>query len=107
MINKTTVCATLLTVSFALPLPQALFADAPIIQTVGPIIHLADNLDEEAKLGWCIDTEGRELTDQLQAHSCKPNGDDVLFSFSPDTGMIESATYDGVCMAYNLSLIHI
>ena len=25
----------------------------------------------------------------------------MLFSFAPDSGMIESATYDGLCMAYN------
>lgn len=87
--------------TFGVVTPQKSHADAPAIQTQGPIIHLADNLDEQALLGWCIDTEGRELSDQLQAHSCKPAGDDVLFSFSPDSGMIESATYNGLCMAYN------
>jgi hypothetical protein len=81
--------------------PIYAYADAPNIQTVGPIIHLADNLDEEASLGWCIDTEGRELSDQLQAHSYKPGGDDVLFTFAAEKGMIESATYEGLCMAYN------
>lgn len=101
MTNKTKVFATVFGASFNLIMAQASFADAPAIQTVGPIIHLADNLDEEAKLGWCIDTDGRELTDLAQAHSCKPNGDDVLFSLAPDTGMIESATYEGICLAYN------
>ena len=101
MKNKTTLCATLVAASFSLIVPQASFAEAPTIKTVGPVIHLADNLDEEAKLGWCLDTDGRELTDLLHAHSCKPSGDDVLFSFAPDTGMIESATYAGLCMAYN------
>lgn len=101
MKNKTKVCATFVATSFSLITAQASFAQAPVIQTVGPIIHLADNLDEEAKLGWCIDTDGRELTDLAQAHSCKPNGDDVLFSLAPDTGMIESATYEGICLAYN------
>jgi len=87
--------------ALAVAVPQHAFADQPNIQTEGPIIHLADNLSEEASLGWCIDTEGREFNDQLQAHSCKPTGDDVLFSFSADTGMIESATYEGFCMSYN------
>lgn len=81
--------------------PQQAFAVQPNIQTVGPIIHLADNLDEADKLGWCIDSEGRELSDQLQAHSCKPAGDDVLFSFSSEIGMIGSASYEGLCMAFN------
>ncbi len=35
----------------------------PLIQTEGPIIHLADNLDEPDQLGWCIDTEGRDFSD--------------------------------------------
>ena len=101
MTRTTTYCATFMAASFGLILPQASFAEAPAIKTVGPVIHLLDNLNEEAKLGWCIDTDGRELTSLLHAHSCKPTGDDVLFSFAPDTGMIASATYDGVCMAYN------
>lgn len=101
MTRKPSVYAAVIAASFGVALPQTLLADAPVIQTVGPVIHLADNLDEEAMLGWCIDTEGRGLGDQLHAHSCKPTGDDVLFSYAPDTGMIESATYAGMCMAYN------
>lgn len=101
MTNRTKTSAVLFAVSVTLILPQASFAEAPVIQTIGPIIHLADNLDEEAKLGWCIDTDGRELTDLAQAHSCKPNGDDVLFAMATDTGRIESATYDSICLAYN------
>ncbi|MBT0955819.1 hypothetical protein IV417_00350 [Alphaproteobacteria bacterium KMM 3653] len=64
------------------------------------MIHLADNLNEKAKLGWCIDTVGRGLSDQLHAHSCKPTGDDVLFSYA-ENGVISSATYEGKCMAYS------
>ena len=101
MTYRTPICITLLCASLGFTIPQALLAEVPNIPDVGPLIHLVDNLNEADKLGWCIDTEGRELSDQLQAHSCKPTGDDVLFSFSPDTGMIESATYDGLCMAYN------
>ena len=91
----------LLCTTLCLTFPLASFADAPNIQTQGPIIHLADNLDENAMLGWCIDTEGRGLSDQLHAHSCKPTGDDVLFTYAADRGRIGSATYDGLCMAYN------
>ena len=82
-------------------IPFSAHAEAPSLQTDGPVIHLADNLDEEASFGWCIDTEGRGLSDQLHAHSCKPEGDDVLFTYAAETGMIASATYDGLCMAYN------
>ena len=84
-----------------LTLPHASMADSPVIQTEGPIVFLADNLDEAARLGWCIDTEGRGVSDKLHAHSCKPTGDDVLFSYVPDSGRIESATYASLCMAYN------
>jgi len=101
MTKYTSTRTTILAVLLGLITPLAALAEDPDIQTAGPIIHLADNLDEQAKLGWCIDTEGRGLSDQLQAHSCKPNGDDVLFSLSSETGMIESATFGGLCMAYN------
>ena len=94
---STALVATTLGMSIALPS----FAEAPNIQTKGPIIHLADNLNEEASLGWCIDTDGRELTELLHAHSCKPEGDDVLFTYGAESGMIQSATYADVCMAYN------
>ena len=91
----------LIVASLGLSVAQSALAQAPEIKTVGPIIYLADNLDEEASLGWCIDTDGRELTDLLHAHSCKPSGDDVLFTYAPDSGLIQSATYADVCMAYN------
>ncbi|SOH95337.1 Ricin-type beta-trefoil lectin domain-containing protein [Monaibacterium marinum] len=94
-------CTTVIATALSFAAPQTLFAEALTIQTVGPIIYLADNLGEEAMLGWCIDTEGRGLSDQLHAHTCKPTGDDVLFSFEPDTGSITSATYDDICMTYN------
>ena len=72
-------------------------ANAPVIQTLAPIIFLKDNLDEKDKLGWCIDTKGREFTEKLHAHSCKPAGDDVLFSYDSVSGQIESATYPNKC----------
>jgi len=71
----------------------------PIIQTKGSIIYLADNLDEKDKLGWCIDTDGKGFSDTLQAHSCKPEGNDVLFSYDADTLQICSVTYPGYCAA--------
>ena len=40
-------------------LPFAVQADPPAIRTPAPVIYLADNLDEQDKLGWCIDTKGR------------------------------------------------
>lgn len=101
MTHISAIAIALLAASVGLTHPRAALAEAPVIKTQGPVIHLADNLDEEAKLGWCIDTEGRGVSDQLHAHSCKPTGDDVLFSYAADRGMIASATYAGLCMAYN------
>lgn len=60
-------------------LPLGAQAESSTIQTEGPIIHLADKLEEAVKLGRCIDTEGRGQSDQLHAYSCKSSGDDVLF----------------------------
>lgn len=80
---------------------QTATAQTPVIQTKGAIIHLADNLNENAKLGWCFDTVGRGFNDVLHAHSCKPTGGDVQFSYDADTGMIQSVAYEGKCMAYS------
>ena len=49
------------------------------------------------KLGWCIDTVGRGLSDKLHAHSCKPQGGDVQFSYNEDSLQIDSATYENKC----------
>lgn len=92
---------TVFVAALGLTIPQSLLAEAPEIKTQGAIIHLADNLQEEAMLGWCIDTDGRGLTEFLHAHSCKPSGDDVLFTHSSESGMIASATYENKCMAHN------
>lgn len=73
--------------------------EAPTIESKPPIIHLVDNLDEKDKLGWCIDTLGRGFSEQLHAHSCKPVGDDVRFSYSATTGQIRSAAYENKCAA--------
>ncbi len=73
--------------------------EAPTIESKPPIVHLIDNLDEKDKLGWCIDTLGRGFSEQLHAHSCKPVGDDVRFSYSAITGQIRSAAYENKCAA--------
>lgn len=73
-------------------------AEAPALQTLAPVIYLADNLDEVDALGWCIDTLGRGFSEQLQAHSCKPQGGDVQFSFDGETGQIQSVEFAGKCM---------
>lgn len=101
MKNPLSIAPTMIAATLGLCITQPAFAKAPNIQTQGAIIHLADNLQEEANLGWCIDTDGREFTELLHAHSRKPSGDDVLFSYGADTGMISSATYENKCMAYN------
>ncbi|MEP2706579.1 MAG: RICIN domain-containing protein [Roseibium sp.] len=101
MKNIAPIYTTMIAALFSVTISQSSLAEAPEIKTVGPVIHLADNLGEDARLGWCIDTEGRGWSDQLHAHSCKPAGDDVLFSHSSDSGMIASATYENKCMAYN------
>lgn len=76
-------------------------AASPELQTPSPVIFLADNLDEKDKLGWCIDTLGRGLSDKLQAHSCKPRGGDVQFSFDLETGQIRSVAFPGLCASYS------
>lgn len=75
------------------------YAKEPDIKTPSPVIYLADNLDEKDNLGWCIDTLGRGFAERLQAHSCKPQGGDVQFSFNEKTGQLMSAEFDDFCMA--------
>lgn len=45
--------------------PVTAFAQVPDLQNTGPIIYLADNLDEADNLGYCIDTEDRGQTDRI------------------------------------------
>lgn len=73
-------------------------AGPPDIQTEGAMIYLADNLDEADNLGWCIDTVGRGFAETLHAHSCKPRGGDVQFSFNAQSKQIQSVTFSGKCM---------
>ncbi len=76
------------------------FAEAPALQTPAPVIYLADNLDEQDNLGWCIDTLGRGFGERLQAHSCKPQGGDVQFSYDAKAQAITSVAYENYCMAH-------
>lgn len=69
----------------------------PKIKTPAPVIYLSNNLDEKDKLGYCIDTVGRGLSDSLHLHSCKPRGGDVQFIYDVGTGQIKSATFDNLC----------
>ncbi len=78
--------------------PHALLADAPQVPTEGTVIYLADNLDEKDNYGWCIDTLGRGFSEQIQAHSCKPQGGDTQFSYDPEAGQIKSVEFDGKCV---------
>lgn len=72
-------------------------ANPPKLKTPAPVIYLSDNLDEKDELGWCIDTVGRGFAEKLHAHSCKPRGGDVQFSYNPEKLQIASATYDNKC----------
>lgn len=71
----------------------------PTIPSTRPVIHLADNLDEADGAGWCIDTVGRGLGNQLHAHSCKPSPDDedVRYRYDAASGHIRAVVYDGLC----------
>jgi len=72
-------------------------AATPELKTPAPVIYLADNLDEKDELGWCIDTLGRGWSEQLQTHSCKPQGGDVQFSYNKETRQIMSVEFPGKC----------
>ncbi|WP_419910776.1 ricin-type beta-trefoil lectin domain protein [Hoeflea sp.] len=79
------------------PIASGVDAAPPELRTPAPVIYLADNLDEKDRLGYCIDTLGRGLSDRLQAHSCKPAGGDVQFVHVEASGHIRSATYTNKC----------
>ena len=71
---------------------------SPILQTPSPVIYLADNLDEQDQLGYCIDTRGRGFNEKLHAHSCKPRGGDVQFLYKKETLQICSVAFPGYCI---------
>ncbi|MBY5933951.1 RICIN domain-containing protein [Tateyamaria omphalii] len=91
---KTTFAAAMSATFLAIPA----VAEEPQVQSPSPIIYLADNLDEVDGLGWCIDTLGRGFSEQIQAHSCKPQGGDTQFRYDTDTGALQSVEFDGKCM---------
>ena len=91
------VTVSLWAVFLLLSIPTAAYSAPPDLQTPAPVIYLADNLDEQDKLGWCIDTVGRGFGERLHAHSCKPRGGDVQFRYDKDARRIASATYAGKC----------
>ena len=70
----------------------------PILQTPSPVIHLADNLDEQDQLGYCIDTRGRGFNEELHAHSCKASGGDVQFFYNKETLQICSVEFTDYCI---------
>lgn len=77
---------------------QTAIAAPPQLKTPAPVIYLAENLDESQQLGWCIDTLGRGFSEQLQTHSCKPQGGDVQFAYEPVTGLVRSVAFPEKCM---------
>ena len=83
--------------AFLVCLAASAYAAPPDLQTPAPVVYLADNLDEQDKLGWCIDTVGRGFGERLHAHSCKPRGGDVQFDYDRGARRIVSATYKGKC----------
>ena len=91
--------STLALLAAILALSSPSLAEPPELQTQGIMIYLADNLDEAQKLGWCIDTLGRGFADELQTHSCKPQGGDVQFGYRRSDQQIYSVAFTGKCMA--------
>lgn len=77
--------------------PVAAITAPPELQTPEPVIFLADNIDEQDELGWCIDTLGRGWSEQLQTHSCKPQGGDVQFAYDRESRQIASVEFPGKC----------
>ena len=83
--------------SWLLPVTMSAVAAPPELQTPEPVIYLADNIDEQEELGWCIDTLGRGWSEQLQTHSCKPQGGDVQFAYDSEARQIASVEFPGKC----------
>ncbi|MDE2791346.1 MAG: ricin-type beta-trefoil lectin domain protein [Paracoccaceae bacterium] len=77
---------------------HAASAEEAVVQTPAPVIHLQDNLDEADGLGWCLDTQGRGYAETLHAHSCKPRGGDVQFSFDSAKAEIRPVAFPDKCV---------
>ncbi len=78
--------------------PIDITLNSPVLQTPEPVIYLADNLDEQDQLGWCIDTQGLGFNETLHAHSCKPAGGDVQFYYNEETQQICSVEFTDFCI---------
>ncbi len=81
-------------------------AEPPMLQASGPIIYLADNLDEENGLGWCIDTIGPGFSETLHSRACSADdgdteGRDFSFTYDPTSGQIAAVTFGGKCVTAN------
>lgn len=85
------------------PVSVSAIAAPPELQTPEPVIYLADNIDEQDALGWCMDTLGRGWSEQLQTHSCKPQGGDVQFAYDSEAHRIVSVEFPGKCATLNES----
>ncbi len=85
------------------PVSVSAVAAPPELQTPEPVIYLADNIDEQEALGWCIDTLGRGWSEQLHTHSCKPEGGDVQFAYDSEARRIISVEFPGKCATLNES----
>ena len=85
------------TLSWPLLAAIPVVAAPPELQTPAPVIYLADNMDEQDALGWCIDTQGRGWSEQLHTHSCKPEGGDVQFAYNGEMRRIVSVEFPGKC----------
>jgi hypothetical protein len=98
--KKTTICffKSLFLLTVFLCFLQLVLAGTPDLKTPSPVIYLADNLDEEEKLGYCLDTQGRGFSDRMHAHSCKPRGGDVQFIYLRESMQISSAIFEGKCV---------
>lgn len=81
-------------------------AEPPMLKASGPIIYLADNLDEENRLGWCIDTIGPGFSEILHSRACSADdgnveGRDFSFTYDSAAGRITAVSFDGKCVTAN------
>ncbi len=89
---------TIVVIDTTVVMDTTIVVNAPTIQTPSPVIHLADNLDEQDQLGYCIDTRRNGFNEELHAHSCKASGGDVQFTYNEETLQICSAEFSGFCI---------
>ena len=65
-----------------------------------PSVSVSDDLDEPQQWGFCIDIYGFGAShdcDELQARSCKTNGDDTQFEYHQATKALRSVNYNANC----------